>query len=277
MGLLHSVGVVLHPTRMNADAIGTLLAWAEAADLPVYGLPDEVGRMDCAALPVAPEQLAERSSLLVSLGGDGTMLRTMRLLPAADAGARRQLRPARVPRRGRPARPARRAGCDRRGTVHRRAPRRRVRAAASEVTRSTTSPWCACPGGGLAVDRGVRRGLSVRPVRRRRGHRGDTDGLHGVQLLRRRADRVAERRRAARHPGRTALGVQPGADAVSRRGAAIRTSCVQRRPRGRGRRHPGDHGHAGDRLSCLGGARGRRGSCAWAGPRSTSGPAASCR
>ena len=50
MGLLHSVGVVLHPTRMNADAIGTLLAWAEAADLPVYGLPDEVGRIDCAAV-----------------------------------------------------------------------------------------------------------------------------------------------------------------------------------------------------------------------------------
>jgi NAD+ kinase len=79
MGLLHSVGVVLHPTRMNVEAIGTLLAWAEKAGLPVYGLPDEVGRLDCAALPVAPEQLAERSSLLVSLGGDGTMLRTLRL------------------------------------------------------------------------------------------------------------------------------------------------------------------------------------------------------
>jgi NAD+ kinase len=79
MGLLHSVGVVLHPTRMNVEAIGTLLAWAEAAGLPVYGLPDEVGRLDCAAVPVAPEQLAERSSLLVSLGGDGTMLRTLRL------------------------------------------------------------------------------------------------------------------------------------------------------------------------------------------------------
>jgi NAD+ kinase len=79
MGLLHSVGVVLHPTRMNVEAIGTLLAWAEAAELPVYGLPDEVGRLDCAAVPVAPEQLAQRSSLLVSLGGDGTMLRTLRL------------------------------------------------------------------------------------------------------------------------------------------------------------------------------------------------------
>ena len=79
MGMLHSVGVVLHPTRMNVEAIGTLLAWADAAGLPVLGLPDEVGRLDCAAQPVAPEQLAQRSSLLVSLGGDGTMLRTLRL------------------------------------------------------------------------------------------------------------------------------------------------------------------------------------------------------
>ena len=79
MGLLRSVGVVLHPTRMNVEAVSTLLAWADRASLPVYGLPDEVGRLDCAAQPVAPEQLAEMSSLLVSLGGDGTMLRTMRL------------------------------------------------------------------------------------------------------------------------------------------------------------------------------------------------------
>jgi NAD+ kinase len=79
VGLLRSVGVVLHPTRMNAEAVSTLLAWADRAGLPVYGLPDEVGRLDCAAQPVAPAQLAEVSSLLVSLGGDGTMLRTMRL------------------------------------------------------------------------------------------------------------------------------------------------------------------------------------------------------
>jgi NAD+ kinase len=79
MGLLSSVGVVLHPTRMNVESVDILLAWADGAGLPVYGLPDEVGRLDCAASPVAPEQLAQRSSLLVSLGGDGTMLRALRL------------------------------------------------------------------------------------------------------------------------------------------------------------------------------------------------------
>jgi len=78
--MLASVGVVLHPERMDLDAVATLLAWADRRSLPVYGLPDEVGRLDCAAQPVAPEQLAERSSQLVSLGGDGTMLRTMRLV-----------------------------------------------------------------------------------------------------------------------------------------------------------------------------------------------------
>lgn len=79
MGMLRSVGLVLHPTRMNVEAVSTLLAWADRKQLPVFGLPDEVGRLDCAARPVSEHQLATESSLLVSLGGDGTMLRTMRL------------------------------------------------------------------------------------------------------------------------------------------------------------------------------------------------------
>jgi len=70
---------VLHPSRAPEQAITTLLDWAAGHELPVLGLVEEVGRIDCAAVPVAAEALAGRSSLLVSLGGDGTMLRTMRL------------------------------------------------------------------------------------------------------------------------------------------------------------------------------------------------------
>lgn len=77
--MLKSVGVVLHPSRAPEQAITTLLDWAAGHELPVLGLVEEVGRIDCAAIPVAAEALASRSSLLVSLGGDGTMLRTMRL------------------------------------------------------------------------------------------------------------------------------------------------------------------------------------------------------
>ena len=79
MGALTSVGVVLHPSRAPQQAIGVLMDWAMRNQLPVYGLAAEVGRLDCAAMPVAEPQIAGMSSLLVSLGGDGTMLRTLRL------------------------------------------------------------------------------------------------------------------------------------------------------------------------------------------------------
>lgn len=46
----------------------------------MLGLPEEVGRIDCTAVAVAVDELVSRSSLLVSLGGDGTMLRSMRLM-----------------------------------------------------------------------------------------------------------------------------------------------------------------------------------------------------
>src|SRR5690349_1041478 len=80
MGLLHAVGLVLHPRRNCDPAINTIVGWAQGRDVTVLGLPDEVGRIDCAARAVAPAELIERASLLVSLGGDGTMLRTMRLI-----------------------------------------------------------------------------------------------------------------------------------------------------------------------------------------------------
>lgn len=79
MGLVHTVGLVLHPERDSVPAIDTIMDWARRRDVTVLGLPDEVGRIDCGAVAVGPQELAERSSLLVSLGGDGTMLRTMRL------------------------------------------------------------------------------------------------------------------------------------------------------------------------------------------------------
>jgi len=77
--MISAVGVVLHPDRAPKQAIDTLTAWAQRRDLPVFGLPEEVGRIDCAAIPVAADELAARASLLVSLGGDGTMLRSLRL------------------------------------------------------------------------------------------------------------------------------------------------------------------------------------------------------
>jgi NAD+ kinase len=79
MGLVHTVGLVLHPRRDSAAAIETILNWARGRDVTVLGLRDEVDRIACDAVAVDPDELVDRSQLLVSLGGDGTMLRTMRL------------------------------------------------------------------------------------------------------------------------------------------------------------------------------------------------------
>jgi NAD+ kinase len=79
MGHVHTVGLVLHPRRDSAVAIDTILSWARQRDVTVLGLRDEVDRIDCSAVAVDPDELVDRSQLLVSLGGDGTMLRTMRL------------------------------------------------------------------------------------------------------------------------------------------------------------------------------------------------------
>ncbi|GIH25658.1 NAD kinase [Acrocarpospora phusangensis] len=79
MGMVSTVGMVLHPKRDSREAIQTIIDWARSRDVTVLGLHEEVDRIDCSAVPVDAAALAGRSNLLVSLGGDGTMLRAMRL------------------------------------------------------------------------------------------------------------------------------------------------------------------------------------------------------
>jgi NAD+ kinase len=80
MGMIHVVGVVLHPRRDCTPAVDTILAWAKEHGVTVLGLTEEIKRIDCSAVPVSAPELIERAGLLVSLGGDGTMLRALRLV-----------------------------------------------------------------------------------------------------------------------------------------------------------------------------------------------------
>ncbi|HLI41601.1 MAG TPA: NAD(+)/NADH kinase [Streptosporangiaceae bacterium] len=82
---MHAVGLVLHPGRDCGGAVATVLAWAARRRIEVLGIDTEVRRVQCAAEPVPAGELAGRADLIVSLGGDGTMLRAMRL---ADRHAR---------------------------------------------------------------------------------------------------------------------------------------------------------------------------------------------
>jgi NAD+ kinase len=80
MGMVKVVGLVLHPRRDCGMAIDTIVKWAAEREVTVLGLHDEITRIDCDAVAVTDEEMVERAGLLVSLGGDGTMLRTMRLV-----------------------------------------------------------------------------------------------------------------------------------------------------------------------------------------------------
>jgi NAD+ kinase len=80
VGELRKVGLVLHPARESKQAIDTLLGWARGKGVEVLGLKDEVRRIDCEAVPVDTDELAAASDLVISLGGDGTMLRAMRMM-----------------------------------------------------------------------------------------------------------------------------------------------------------------------------------------------------
>jgi NAD+ kinase len=76
---MHVVGMVLHPRRDSAEAVAAVLDWATRRGIQVIGIEAEIQRLNCAALGVTDVELGRRADLVVSLGGDGTMLRAMRL------------------------------------------------------------------------------------------------------------------------------------------------------------------------------------------------------
>lgn len=82
---MHSAGLVLHPRRDAKAAVDAVLDWAAGRGIEILGIDDEIARVDCSATAVQPAELGKRSDLVVSLGGDGTMLRAMRLADGQHA------------------------------------------------------------------------------------------------------------------------------------------------------------------------------------------------
>ncbi len=76
---MHTVGLVLHPRRDSAEAVAAVLDWAARRTIEVLGISAEIRRLRCDAIGVTAQELGRRSQLIVSLGGDGTMLRAMRI------------------------------------------------------------------------------------------------------------------------------------------------------------------------------------------------------
>ena len=72
------VGLVLHPRRDSGEAVQAILDWTRRHDATLVGLSGEIDRIGCGVPEVEPDELAGLD-LLISLGGDGTMLRALRL------------------------------------------------------------------------------------------------------------------------------------------------------------------------------------------------------
>jgi NAD+ kinase len=79
VGMVNTVGLVLHPGRDCNSAMFELLAWASKRKVTVLALQEEASRVPGPVETVGPHDLPERANLLVSLGGDGTMLRALRI------------------------------------------------------------------------------------------------------------------------------------------------------------------------------------------------------
>ena len=79
VGLISAVGLVLHPARDCSSAMDLICSWAAGHGAEVLSLPGEGSRTGRQITEIPPQELSARADLIVSLGGDGTMLRAMRL------------------------------------------------------------------------------------------------------------------------------------------------------------------------------------------------------
>jgi NAD+ kinase len=75
---IRRVGLVVHPTRDLDEPLKAVRAWAEAHEVDVVQVPVPSRQRD-----VAPEGAVEDCDVIVSIGGDGTMLAATRAAMAA--------------------------------------------------------------------------------------------------------------------------------------------------------------------------------------------------
>src|SRR2546430_13009990 len=71
--------MVLHAGRDGRGDVGPILEWGARREIQVLGVDPEIRGRAGTAEAVTAAELRKRADLLVSLGGDGTMLRAMRL------------------------------------------------------------------------------------------------------------------------------------------------------------------------------------------------------
>jgi NAD+ kinase len=68
---MHSVGLVLHPQRDPAEAVDAVLGWAARKEIAVFGIKDEIRRVNPAVVPVTAGELGRRCDLVTASAETG--------------------------------------------------------------------------------------------------------------------------------------------------------------------------------------------------------------
>ncbi|HWK27411.1 MAG TPA: NAD(+)/NADH kinase [Solirubrobacter sp.] len=79
-----AIGVVVHPRRDSRELIECVVRWAGRHGRPVRGLHEAQALLPPAVHLCSEEELAVGAGLLIGLGGDGTILRALKLATAQD-------------------------------------------------------------------------------------------------------------------------------------------------------------------------------------------------
>jgi NAD+ kinase len=79
-----AIGVVIHPRRDSRALIERIVGWATGHGTQVRGMDEARERLPAAVTTVAPERLVDGCGLVIALGGDGTILRALKLAHSND-------------------------------------------------------------------------------------------------------------------------------------------------------------------------------------------------
>lgn len=79
-----SIGVVVHPRRDSHALIETIVEWAAGHGKKVRGMDEARDLLPAAVATVAPEELVQGCWMVIALGGDGTILRALKLAHPFD-------------------------------------------------------------------------------------------------------------------------------------------------------------------------------------------------
>jgi NAD+ kinase len=74
-----AIGVVVHPRRDSSEMIECVVRWAEGHRTEVRGLHEARDLLPSSVRTVDEDELARDGSLVIGLGGDGTILRALKL------------------------------------------------------------------------------------------------------------------------------------------------------------------------------------------------------